>query len=418
MDLYEAWLSTVRDHSNEKAIVDTASGQHWTFDQIQSEQEELGTGSEPIVYPQGQQPGFIFELLAAWRNGKMTCPLEAGQTKIHFAQFPKNCAHLKLTSASSGSSKCVAFTAAQLAADTLNIVSTMELSREWPNLAVISMAHSYGFSNLILPLILHGIPLIIAPAPLPEIVLAASRHFPGITLPAVPALWRTWTSSNAIPKNIRIAISAGAPLPCELEREIFEKHNLKVHNFYGSSECGGIAYDRSATPREDSSYVGTAMENVQLSLNTRGALVAQSAAVGETYWPTPQSNLERGRFETSDLAEIEKGKVRLRGRASDVINVAGRKIAPEVIEEALRSHPSVLECIVFGITGPEQRFETIAACVNTSAEISELAKYLSTKLPAWQIPRSWWFTAELKPNARGKLSRHEWRKLFLSRSAP
>ena len=59
-------------------------------------------------------------------------------------------------------------------ADAENIVATMGLRPDWPNLGVISLAHSYGFSNLVLPLLLHGIPLILAGAPLPEIVLRAS----------------------------------------------------------------------------------------------------------------------------------------------------------------------------------------------------------------------------------------------------
>jgi long-chain acyl-CoA synthetase len=41
----------------------------------------------------------------------------------------------------------------------------MGLRPDWPNLGVISLAYSYGFSNLVLPLLLHGIPLFLAPSP-------------------------------------------------------------------------------------------------------------------------------------------------------------------------------------------------------------------------------------------------------------
>src|SRR5437879_1003240 len=83
---------------------------------------------------------------------------EAGHTIVH----------LRTTSATGGPPCLVSFTAEQLAADAENVVATMGLRRDWPNLGVISLAHSYGFSNLIMPLLLHGIPLILAPAPLPE----------------------------------------------------------------------------------------------------------------------------------------------------------------------------------------------------------------------------------------------------------
>jgi len=76
---------------------------------------------------------------------------------------------------------------------------TTHRHRTGPILAVISLAHSYGFSNLITPLLLHGIPLILAPAPLPEIVRQAAALAPHITLPAVPAMWRAWSDVEAIP---------------------------------------------------------------------------------------------------------------------------------------------------------------------------------------------------------------------------
>jgi long-chain acyl-CoA synthetase len=113
---------------------------------------------------------------------------------------------------------------------------------------------------------------------------------------------------------------------------------------------------------------------------------------------------------------VIQGRIYLRGRASDIINVAGRKVLPETIEAALRAHPLVRECAVFGIPDSlHQRFERIVACVNVveSLKIPELAAFLSKNLPPWQIPREWWFTTDLVANQRGKISRGEWRRQFL-----
>src|SRR5437660_277918 len=171
-------------------------------------------------------------------------------------------------------------------ADADNIVLTMGLKAEWPNLGVISLAHSYGFSNLVLPLLLHGIPLTLVEAPLPEIVRrAAETERDGITLAAVPALWRTWHEADAIPRTVQLAISAGAPLPLGLEQAVFAMRGLKLHNFYGSSECGGIAYDATAGPRLDAACAGAPMKNVRLSVAADGCLEVRSRAVGEMYWP-------------------------------------------------------------------------------------------------------------------------------------
>ena len=278
----------------------------------------------------------------------------------------------------------------------------MGLRPDWPNLGVISPAHSYGFSNLVLPLLLHGIPLMLTGSTLPEMIRSATALSESLTLAAVPTLWRTWHDSGAIPPNVRLAISAGAPLPLPIERAVFTTNGLKIHNFYGSSECGGIAYDATKIPRNDAACVGSPMRNVSLSVADDGCMEVRSHAVAETYWPQPDANLCGGCFHTSDLAEIvllERGRspsaarregvgdgkspatdevsdaasrdgsrsdiqVYLRGRAGDQINVAGRKVSPETIERALLKHPQVLECVVFGVPSRDaERTEEIVAVV-------------------------------------------------------
>jgi acyl-CoA synthetase (AMP-forming)/AMP-acid ligase II len=323
-----------------------------------------------------------------------------------------------MTSGTTAAPRFVAFTDAQLAADAENIVATMGLRPEWPNLGVISLAHSYGFSNLVLPLLLHGVPLLLAGAPLPEIVLRAAATEKAVTLAAVPALWRTWHDADAIPRNVRLAISAGAPLPVSLEQNVFATHGLKIHNFYGSSECGGIAYDANSGARLDGSCAGAPMRNVNLTVGEDGCLEVRSKAVGQTYWPEPSPRLGDGVFHTNDLAEISYGLVYFRGRAGDQINVAGRKVSPESIEKILLGHPGVRECVVFGVPSSDAgRGETIVACVSATTQVAgeTLKQFLLSQLPAWQVPREWWLVESLFASQRGKLSRAEWRKRYLEK---
>jgi long-chain acyl-CoA synthetase len=421
--LYERWRKISVERRNELALRHFAAGKCWTFGELFAAGENWnGTpGSVPassgnVIFPQGHSPEFIFNLLAAWRENKITCPLEPGQSFPKIIQPPESCVHFKSTSATGGTARFVAFTAEQLMADAENIVATMGLRPDWPNLGIISLAHSYGFSNLVLPLLLQGIPLILAPAPLPEIVRRAAETASAITLPAVPAMWRAWHASAAIPSNVRQAISAGAPLPGILEQEVFKSCGLKIHNFLGSSECGGIAYDISETPRAEDALVGSPMQNVKLSLNDDGCLVVRSRAVAETYWPEKSDSLGGGIFQTSDLAELKDGAVFLRGRLGDQINVAGRKLSPETVERALLAHPQMRECLVFGVPSRDaERTETIVAVVASGAKESKLRNFLLQTLPAWQVPREWKFVESLPVNARGKISRAEWRKEFLSR---
>lgn len=421
--LYERWRKIASARRTETALRDVASGRSWTFGELFLAGEKDKAGPDSAIYPQGHAPEFILQLLAGWRERKIACPLEPGQPRVESeisnlkSQIP-NCVHLKATSATGGTARLAAFTAEQLAADAENIVATMGLRADWPNLGVISMAHSYGFSNLVLPLLLHGIPLVLAPAPLPEIVRHAAESEKAITLAAVPAMWRTWHEADAIPGNTRLAISAGAPLPLNLELAVFEKHRVKIHNFLGSSECGGIAYDAGESPRPDAACAGMPMRNVSLSLNSSNCLTVRTRAAAETYWPQKSDLLGRGIFQTTDLAELKDGLVYLRGRLGDLINVAGRKISPDTIERALQANPKVRECIVFGVPSCDaERTEIIVAVIAAAADKTELKNFLLERLPAWQVPRDWCFVDSLPTNARGKIPRARLRERFI-RSGP
>ena len=419
--LYDAWQKVIQHRGDEVALRDLASGQSWTFAQMDREAQTPLPDKSVMVFPQGHSPDFIFTVLRAWRRGRVVCPLEAHHRPLTVPLPPPPCCHLKTTPATTGVPRAVAFTESQLIADVQNIVATMGLRPDWPNLGVISMAYSYGFSNLVLPLLLHGIPLFLAPAPLPEILRGAARAHWNLTVAGVPALWHAWHKAGVILSNVRLAISAGATLPLSLERAVFEEHGVKIHNFYGSTECGGIAYDATETPRKDEISVGRPMKNVTVTVNRKGALVVRSRAVGRTYWPTPEATLAKGAFQTCDLAEIERGMICLHGHTSEHINVAGRKVSPAAIEEVLQKHEAVDECLVFGVpSGNADRIDHIVACVSGGRRGSqeELKQFLLEKLPSWQVPREWWFVDSLGLNGHGKkLARAQWRKDFLRNRA-
>jgi acyl-CoA synthetase (AMP-forming)/AMP-acid ligase II len=411
--LYQRWREVARTHARETALHEVGSAKRWTFRELATVVEQRPPTPHRIAQPRGASAEFILSVLSAWKEGRGCCPTESGQTLSEIVRWPEGFAHIKVTSATTGSPQLVAFTENQLAADAQNIVETMGLRPDWPNLGVISLAHSYGFSSLVTPLLLHGIPLILAPGALPETVRQAAQDYSGVTLPAVPALWRAWHEGQSIPAHVRLAISAGAPLPLALETDIFQRTGLKIHNFYGATECGGIAYDASVSPRTDGACVGHAMKNVTLTANTDGCLEVRGAAVGETYWPEPHPNLAGGCYRTADLVELSHGLVFLRGRASDQINVAGRKVSPETIERALLAHAAVRDCLVFGAPGAEvERGDIIVACLVSRVPVKEAAlkQFLLARLPSWQVPREWRFLESLAPNARGKLSRAEWRQ--------
>ncbi|MGH7941033.1 MAG: class I adenylate-forming enzyme family protein [Limisphaerales bacterium] len=414
--LYERWRKVAQDKGNDVAMRDLASGESWTFSELSRESEGPLPNHEGILFPYGMAPQFVIAVLRAWRSQTVVCPLELQQQPPNLQLPPKSCCHLKITPAGTDARRVVAFTGEQLAADADNIVATMGLRADWPNLGVISLAYSYGFSNLVLPLLLHGIPLFLAPSPLPMALRCAAHADWNLTVPGVPALWHAWQKAGAILSNVRLAISAGAPLPLSLERAVFAEHGVKIHNFYGCTECGGISYDATPQPRVDESSVGRPLKNVKVEVGNDGFLRVYGPSVGQTYWPKKEQALGAGMFQTGDFAEINEGHIHLRGRADDHINVAGRKVLPTVIENALLQHESVKDCVVFGVPSANaDRVDLIVACINVHRHgvKEELKQFLLQKLPGWQVPREWWFVDTLERNAHGKPSRAQFRRSFL-----
>ncbi len=414
--LQQRWLEVARAHGGRPAVQWAGGGQALTFAELQAAAEALPP-SGPEVLATGKGLPFLLEVLRAWRDDAVLRPLDTGASPVSTARsWPEEVCHIKTTSGSTGAPRDVLFNAPQLASDADQIVSTMGLRPEWPNIAVISMAHSYGFSNLVLPLLLHGIPLILAENPLPETLRKILSGGAAFTLPAVPAMWRAWQAAGVIDPRIRLAISAGAPLPLDLEEAVFAERGVKIHNFYGSSECGGIAYDRSPVPRPDARYAGRAMDGVLLAVDdATGCLTVSSPSTGLAY-ADGDAALGGGRFQTSDQVRLQDDHVWLDGRVSEAINVAGRKISPSVIEEKLLALPGVRHCVVFGIPSADaMRVEEIAVCLNLASGIrlQQIQQTSAHHLPATEQPRHWRVCPDLAPDARGKISRAVWRERWL-----
>ena len=127
--LYDRWQKVVRDKSDEIALRDLASGQHWTFSELNQESEKPLPDHPGIVYPQGNSAQFIITVLQAWRTQTVVCPLEAQLPPPALSLPPAPCCHLKITPAGTGTRRVVAFTGEQLAADAENIMATMGLHR-------------------------------------------------------------------------------------------------------------------------------------------------------------------------------------------------------------------------------------------------------------------------------------------------
>jgi long-chain acyl-CoA synthetase len=319
---------------------------------------------------------------------------------------------LKLTSGTTAAPRAVRFRSAQLLADCENICETMDISQDDLNFGVIPISHSYGFSNLLTPLLVRGVALALSSDRMPRAIvdgLAATR---ATIFPGMPVFYRSvceLTDAPCLP-DLRLCISAGAPLLPETARVFAEKFGCEIHSFYGASECGGICYVRVAQPLIG--LVGEAMVGVkieQIDADQSTSLVrVRSQAVADGYFPeADQDKLGNGVFVPDDLLEKTPAGYRLVGRTSDLINVAGKKVHPAEVEAEILRCPAVRAAIVFGRESKRRNQEIVACVVASGLSERELLAHCRARLSGWQVPRRIYFVAAIPINERGKTSRRE-----------
>jgi long-chain acyl-CoA synthetase len=258
----------------------------------------------------------------------------------------------------------------------------------------------------------------------PRAVLADLARTGATVFPGTPAFYQAFCDIGAVPPlpKLRLCISAGAPLASAVAKKFFEKFKQPIHSFYGASECGGICYDRCGTMLEDG-LVGKPMQGVEVDLmdpaESGSQIRVRSAAVSDGYFPEcDERKLGNGVFVPDDLLARHDSGLKIVGRTSDVINVAGKKVNPAEVEAHLLRLKGVHQAVVFGRpTGAGLRNEEVAACVLASAEITEndIIRFCRTVLSGWQVPKRVFIVDTIPTNERGKISRRELARQFSGR---
>ncbi len=331
---------------------------------------------------------------------------------------------LKLTSGTTAAPRAIRFRSHQLLADCNQICDTMGISGNDLNFGVIPVSHSYGFSNLLTPLIARGVPLVLSRDRTPRAVLADLARTGATVFPGTPVFYQAFCDMGDVPPlpKVRLCISAGAPLSSAVAKSFFEKFRQPIHSFYGASECGGICYDRCGTKFEDG-LVGQPIQGVDVELidpkETASQVRVRGAAVSDGYFPEPdEQKLGNGVFVPDDLLARHDSALKIVGRVSDVINVAGKKVNPAEVEAHLLRFKGVRQAVVFGRpTGAGLRNEEVAACVLAAPDVTEtdLLRFCRTTLSGWQVPKRIFVMETIPTNERGKISRRELARQFSER---
>jgi long-chain acyl-CoA synthetase len=151
------------------------------------------------------------------------------------------------------------------------------------------------------------------------------------------------------------AMSGGAPLGERLGH-FFRGIGVTIVEGYGLTETTGPA-TCSAPSELKVGTVGRPADGTSVRIADLGEIHVRGPQVFRGYWKNPEATaqvLRDGWFATGDIGELDAdGYVRITGRIKEIIVTSGGKnVSPAVLEDKLRAHPLVSQCMVVGDNRP------------------------------------------------------------------
>jgi malonyl-CoA/methylmalonyl-CoA synthetase len=158
----------------------------------------------------------------------------------------------------------------------------------------------------------------------------------------------------------------------------------------------------------------------ELPRGETGVLEVRGPNVFPGYWRLPERTREEfrsgGWFVTGDLAVMDAaGRVRLVGRAKDLVISGGMNVQPAEVEAALDAVPGVLESAVIGLPHPDLGEGVTAVVVPDGSRPLDEATVLAgiaDRLARYKQPRRVLFADALPRNAMGKVEKPVLRERF------
>ncbi|WP_287496084.1 AMP-binding protein [Pandoraea sp. CB10b_02] len=300
---------------------------------------------------------------------------------------------------------------------------------------VLPISHVYGLTSVCLGTLYAGATLRLAARFTPEAVLDALAR-DGLTIlqgvPAMHARLMAYVASRNAPlvaPRLRFVYSGGSPLDAALKARVEAFYGLPVHNGYGLTESSPtVSQTRLDAPRKDCA-VGPAIPGVAVRIVAPDGRDLPDGEVGELwvrgpnvmlgYYRAPELTAAAidadGWLRTGDLAHREAdGALFVAGRAKELIIHSGFNVYPTEVEQALASHPDVLQAAVLGRArdGNEEVVAFVQARPGHDIDVSALAAWAAGRLAPYKRPAQILVLDALPAASTGKVLKHKLRALL------
>jgi len=348
---------------------------------------------------------------------------------------PSRRALIVYTSGTTGRPKGVVTTHGALSAQIQSLISAWEWTSNDRTLLVLPLHHVHGILNVVCCALWSGAMLEMSTKFDAETTWNRLESGEITVFSAVPTIYHrliaSWdsagpdiqTARSRGSRGMRLMMSGSAALP----RTVLDRwRQITGHTLlerYGMTEVG-MALSNPLHGERRPGFVGQPLPGVSARL-VDGELHLKGDTVFGEYWRQPEVTREAfvdGWFRTGDAAVIEDGAFRLLGRSSvDILKSGGHKISALEIEEVLRAHPAIAECVVVGVEDVEWGQRVCCAAElrpGITLDLDELKEWARARLAPYKIPKDLACVARLPRNAMGKVIKPEVAAFFAPPAPP
>jgi O-succinylbenzoic acid--CoA ligase len=325
-------------------------------------------------------------------------------------ELPADTALVIPTSGSTGAPRAVVLSHAALAASTAASLAALgcESGERWA--LALPLQHIAGLQVLARSRALGTSPVIVDQPGDPVAIAAAAEHAQHIAL--VPTQVSRCLDAGVDLRPFRTVLVGGAPLDPSRADEA-RTAGVRLVQSYGMTEtCGGCVYD------------GRPLEGVEVRIDDAGLIGGiirlRGPMLATGYLDASDADAARftadGWFVTDDLGRIgtdPEGRTLLEvlGRADDVINTGGVKVAPRAVERIVRTLPGVADVLILGVPDPEwgERVRAIVVPVDEDAPptLRTIREALATLLPVTHAPSELALADRIQRDELGKVTAAE-----------
>jgi 4-hydroxybenzoate-CoA ligase len=297
--------------------------------------------------------------------------------------------------------------------------------------------HAYGLGNcMTFPMAVGAGAVFLPDRPTPDAVLDTLQKHQPTMFGGVPTLYAALLASARIgaqagSARLRRCISAGEALPADIGRRWRDVVGVDILDGIGSTEMlhifisnrpDDVRYGTSGKPVPGYDAVVLDEQGAPVADGEAGELVVRGPSAADGYWNQRARTRRTFRGEWTHTGDTysrdAEGYYRFYGRTDEMLKVSGIWVSPFEVEEALISHPTVLEAAVVGHADPDGLIKPKAFVVlqgtargQDTAAVSELLKaHVKAQIGVWKYPRWIVFVEALPKTATGKIQRFRLRE--------